>query len=154
MPGSRRWALGVLLVATAVVVRAAPSPAHSSLTGAEPGPGERVTEPVATVTLVFDTELENAAVVLESPDGTRIAGTLERVDGVTVSYQVPGLEQEGEYVVRYTVLSEDGDETSAGYAFSYAAGRSSNALIWLGLVVALLAASAAMGLGMRRSISR
>ena len=134
---------------------APPAAAHSTLERSIPEPGERVEAPLAEIELQFLSEVRNLSVVLIAPDGVAVAGVVRMVDGRKARYGVAELDQAGEYVVRYDLLSGDGDPASSGYAFSYAgSGSGSNGLVWLGLVAGLVALGGGVGLWGRRVGSR
>ena len=113
--------------------------AHTGLEVADPAPGETVDASVRQVELTFDSDIRNLSVTLIDPDGEPVPGTLETVDSRTSRLAIAGLNGAGQYIVRYDVLSGDGDLVSSSFAFWYSgATGSSYAGLYLGAVAMFL----------------
>lgn len=113
-----------IALAGLAAVTAAPSGAHSTLVGSCPGQEEVVSE-LTEIRLTFGSPLEAPAerpptVALATLDGTDFdIGATELVDAVVLRAAVPEPPPPGQYVVRYEVLSVDGDLNDGGFLFTY-----------------------------------
>ena len=105
----------------ALIGAATAASAHSTLVEATPGQGERVASLDEIVLRFGDPIVEDPSVTvlaLQAPDGTDIAiGRPEHVDPFTLRATVPHTPEPGSYVVRYQVLSSDGDLNDGGHLF-------------------------------------
>ncbi len=98
----------------------APAGAHSALIVASPSPAQEVGGEVTIVDLVFNGGIEDSTVFLEDPNGERIDGELELKAKNWLRLVVDPLETEGQYIVRFSFISEDTDPVDSAYAFKYA----------------------------------
>ena len=107
----------------AVIAGATAASAHSTLTEATPGQGERVASLDEIVLRFGDPIVEDPSVTvlaLQTPDGTDVAiGPPEHVDPFTIRATVPHTPEPGSYVVRYQILSYDGDLNDGGHLFDF-----------------------------------
>lgn len=119
-----RAAAASALAVVAVLVAGPEARAHAELVATAPGPGESLTEAPTEITLTFSEELLDAgADVLVSARNTPSQETAVSepfVDGDVVSVALEGLD-DGEYEVRWRVVSADGHPVFG--AFSFAVGQ-------------------------------
>lgn len=94
----------------------APAAAHGELVGTQPSPGERV-GPVLHIDLVFSTEMFDWSLTVEGPDGEPLDGQAVQKAGQFLSYETTRTETEGQYIVRYSGIDDDGDLIEGAYAF-------------------------------------
>lgn len=121
--GLRRWLVAVGVVASVVVLPAAPALAHISLAEAEPAEGATVADMPAAVALTFDGALAaggDHAVGLFAPDGVQVhdGQTIELTDR-SVQVGVGELPDVGAYTVRWLVVGADGHTIEGDYTFTY-----------------------------------
>lgn len=93
--------------------------AHTDLLQGSPGPGQQVGGTVDFVDLVFVDPVADAVITIEGPDGAEIDGTTAVADGQIIRYEMPPLTEVGRYVLRYSMISADGDFTTSGFFFVY-----------------------------------
>ena len=99
---------------------ASPSAAHTDLLRGSPGPAQRAGGTVDFIDLVFLERVTEFDLVLEDPNGDVLDGRLSSTDGQLFRYQLDEpLTEAGRYIVRYTMISADGDDTATGYFFTY-----------------------------------
>jgi methionine-rich copper-binding protein CopC len=98
---------------------AAPVSAHTDLLTGSPGPQQEVGGTVDFIDLVFAEPVTEVTVTVTAPDGTRLDGEMVVADGQVIRYRMEPLSQPGRHVVRYQMISADGDDTRTGYLFSY-----------------------------------
>ena len=121
-PAGRVISLGLLFIVGVLVFAPWSSAgAHTALLQGSPGPTQRVGGTVEFLDLVFVDEVSDAVITLEGPDGELIDGSTVVSDGQILRYEMPALVEEGRYIVRYDMISADGDETQSGYIFNYEA---------------------------------
>lgn len=105
--------------------------AHSTLVEATPDQGERVAS-LDEIVLRFGDPIvndgESTVLALQTPDGTDITiGPPEHVDPFTLRATVPHTPEPGSYVLRYQVLSYDGDLNDGGHLFDLDPDAAANA---------------------------
>lgn len=93
--------------------------AHSHLTGSYPQEGERVTEEVKSITLDFDGEImEGSFIELTSTEGESFdVSNIDIADGklsATLANPLPN----GEYKVKWSIISADGHPLEGEYGFT------------------------------------
>ncbi len=110
--------LGALIL---VIAPGAIASAHSSVVASSPGSLETVGGEVVRVDLIFNDGVEQAEMELEAPDGSIIPGTVEQRANNWLRYGFEPLSIEGQYVLRYSFISEDTDPVSDARAFRYSA---------------------------------
>lgn len=93
--------------------------AHTDLLQSSPGPAQRAGGTVDFIDLVFVEPISDFELVLEDPSGDLVDGEIENDEGQIIRYRMPALTETGRYVVRYTMLSADGDVTESAYFFTY-----------------------------------
>ncbi|WP_227497216.1 copper resistance CopC family protein [Planctomonas psychrotolerans] len=118
--------IGLLAALTAPATSAS---AHDTLSSADPAAGTTVTEPLDTIALTFTEDLlvlgEEAngfAIQVLSADGNHLASGCVDVAGPVAETSV-ALPSDGEYAVRWQVVSSDGHPISGEYSFAYATGE-------------------------------
>jgi methionine-rich copper-binding protein CopC len=115
----------------AVVAGATAVSAHSTLVEATPDQGERVASLDEIVLRFGDPIIDDGAstmLALQTPDGTDITiGPPEHVDAFTLRATVPHTPEPGSYVLRYQVLSYDGDLNDGGHLFDFDPDAAANA---------------------------
>ena len=109
--------LACVLVAVGPLARSAA--AHTELLQASPGPGQRAGGTVDFIDLVFFEPVSDVELTLEAPDGSVIEGRTVVADGQIIRYEMPALAEPGRYIVRFQMISADGDVTRSGYFFDY-----------------------------------
>ena len=107
------------IAALTAVLIATPAAAHSSLGEASPGPGDLVGGTLDSLELVFLDGVSEPAVTLRAPDGTDIDTTVSQPSGLEVRAEFDALQEPGQYIVDWSLVSADGDDTSAAYSFSF-----------------------------------
>lgn len=114
----RTVAVVVLLLA---VAGARPAVAHSNLIASSPSPGATVGGRLERIQLEFDRGvIEVLEVTLEDLDGRLFAGRAEQLAPTFIEFELDeSPSQPGDYIVRYSVLSDDGDLSPFGYVFTY-----------------------------------
>jgi methionine-rich copper-binding protein CopC len=120
--------------------------AHSTLMESDPVPGQTVRGAIDEVDLVFWSSFSEPAIEVIRPDGESVAGQTSQVDGVTALFAMDHpVTEEGEYVVRYQVRSNDDDLVEGAFAFVYAPdsasrwGRATASLLAVLTATAILA---------------
>ncbi|MEM8745680.1 MAG: copper resistance protein CopC [Actinomycetota bacterium] len=110
----------VLAVVALVVTAAGPVLAHSGLAAASPGPGSRVGGEITEIRLFYADIITDitGSVSLMGGDELESEFVLENTVEATIVLAEP-LSEPGEYAVRHTVDSIDGDIVEAAYLFSY-----------------------------------
>jgi len=114
----RRPVLLALLVVLALPARAA---AHASLTGGAPEPGGVATTAPRTLSLRFDEAVDPALAVVRVEDarGRRYdAGPVRATPGRGLRVALRRGLPDGQYVVLYRVVSDDGHTIPGGYGFA------------------------------------
>ncbi len=112
----------VLLVGALVAVLAVgprPASAHADLLQGSPGPAQRVGGQVDFIDLVFTEMVTEASVSLIDPNDQPVAGQTVVTDGQIIRFEMPALTEVGRYVVRFELISNDGDLVQSGYFFDY-----------------------------------
>jgi methionine-rich copper-binding protein CopC len=102
-----------------------------TLVEATPDQGERVAS-LDEIVLRFGDPIindgESTVLALQTPDGTDITiGPPEHVDAFTLRATVPHTPEPGSYVLRYQVLSYDGDLNDGGHLFDLDPDAAANA---------------------------
>lgn len=117
---NRRTPFLVAALAAVLLMLGAPASAHTDLLRGSPGPAQRAGGTVDFVDLVFLESVTEFDLVLEDPNGDPVDGTLSSTEGQLFRYQLDEpLSETGRYIVRYTMISADGDDTATGYFFTY-----------------------------------
>lgn len=122
-PASGRRAVSLAVLAGLTLILGlspfAPAGAHTDLLQGSPGPAQRVGGTVDFIDLVFVDAVTDATIILEDPSGEIVPGETLVADGQILRYEMPALTETGRYVVRFTMISADGDATESGYFFTY-----------------------------------
>jgi methionine-rich copper-binding protein CopC len=119
-----RWSvLPTVLVAGALAlvatILALPASAHAGLVSIDPADGATVTAAPSRVTLTFDEDMAEPAVVLVTgPDGQRADVGHTRVSGAVVSVGVD-LPSPGRYTVAFRAVSADGHPVADQKSFAF-----------------------------------
>jgi methionine-rich copper-binding protein CopC len=122
-----RWSvLATVLVAGVLAllatILALPASAHAGLVSIDPADGATVTAAPSRVTLTFDEDMAEPAVVLVTgPDGQRAAVGPARVSGAVVSVGVD-LPSPGRYTVAFRAVSADGHPVTDQTSFAFQPG--------------------------------
>ncbi len=118
-----RWrGESLLAIALAILfVLVAPAGAHSNLITTSPTPGQTVGGTLESIDLVFDAGVEDVEVTFEAPDGEFLDVGIEQPSTNWLQLVIDTPELDGQYIVRYSFISEDGDPVESAYAFSYEA---------------------------------
>ncbi len=75
---------------------------------------------MAFIDLLFLESVTEFDLELEDPNGDAVDGTLSGTEGQLFRFQLDApLTEVGRYIVRYTMISADGDDTATGYFFTY-----------------------------------
>lgn len=120
LTGAVRGLLAAAAVFVLVLVPATAGSAHTDLLRGSPGPAQRAGGNVDFIDLVFLESVTEFDVVLEDPNGDTLGGTLSSTEGQLFRFQLDEpLTETGRYIVRYTMISADGDDTATGYFFTY-----------------------------------
>ncbi len=120
LPGSGRYALAMVLAAgLALAWPAAMAGAHTQLLQGSPGPGQQAGGTVDFLDLIFVDPVTDVSLVLQDPNGDLVGGEMVVSDGQIIRYEMPALTVPGRYIVRYTMISFDGDSTESAYFFTY-----------------------------------
>lgn len=98
--------------------------AHGELVASSPMPGETVGS-VVHIDLVFSTPVLDWSLTVERPDGEPLEGTAVEKAASYLSYEVPPVVDEGQYIVRYSAVDSDGDVVEGAYAFTFEEGAPS-----------------------------
>lgn len=95
--------------------------AHSGLAAASPAPGATVGGTVDTIELRYGSAVSDVSGSLTSQvNGTDIPLTVLQNSELSITFVLERpLDEVGEYAVRHSVLSDDGDRVDAAYLFSY-----------------------------------
>lgn len=109
-------ALGVLAIVASLSTSAG---AHTALLQGSPGPGQRAGGTVDFIDLIYLEPVSRVAITLEDPSGDLIDGEVLNEDGQIIRYRMPALTETGRYIVRYTMISADGDDTESAFFFTY-----------------------------------
>lgn len=114
-------AAAVVVAVLAVVVGLSnAASAHTDLLRGSPGPAQRSGGTVDFIDLVFLESVTEFDLTLEDPNGDLVTGTLNSTEGQLFRFQLDQpITETGRYVVRYTMISADGDDTATGYFFTY-----------------------------------
>ncbi len=121
---------------------AGPVLAHSDLKESRPLGGQTVRDSIDHVDLVFWSAFSDPAVDVVGPDGMLIAGRASEVDDHTVRFTMEPLVHEGEYLVRWEILADDGDLSDGAFAFTFT--PTGKARTFPGLLAAAAAAAIAL----------
>ena len=114
----------LLVLATGVVVAAGlvgVAYAHSGLAAASPGPGATVGGSVDRIQIFYgDIITSFDGTVTQQATGDQLAASSEMLSEIeaVITLDEP-LADDGEYAVRHTITSFDGDVVEAAYLFSY-----------------------------------
>lgn len=109
------WVL-VLLVLTPTAAAA-----HANWVKTSPDHGATLDSLPAEATVSFSEAPTKADVVLRDPDGT-VHGLSPRVNGATVTVQLPATGPRGDYTLSYRVVSADGHPVSGSTTFTVTTG--------------------------------
>lgn len=111
----------VLIVVALLFASVAPVDAHSSLITTSPTPGQTVGGALRSIDLVFDAGVEDVEVTFEAPDGEFLDVGIDQQADNWLQLTIDTPEIDGQYIVRFSFISEDGDPVESAYAFSYEA---------------------------------
>ncbi|WP_285725678.1 copper resistance CopC family protein [Psychromicrobium xiongbiense] len=115
-----RVMLAAVLFLASLLGGAAEASAHDSLVSATPAPNSRVEQTPGSVSLTFTESLQPLGfeVVVSDAQGRSWSAAPATLDGPTLSQNLaPGAPQ-GQYEVRYRVVSHDGHPVSGSYRFA------------------------------------
>ncbi len=117
--GVAGWCTTTLLALTAVVLGAAPVPAHTELVSSSPKDGASVTTLPAMVELTFSEPVGSRGlfVVVTDPAGAQVAVGKPDVSDDTVRQATNGRGPAGDYTLVYRVVSADGHPVSGELRF-------------------------------------
>ncbi|GIF69267.1 hypothetical protein Ais01nite_73020 [Asanoa ishikariensis] len=126
MPSSHRPARtaaligGLVTLALAVVLPAAPAWAHNELTTSTPTDGANLSAPPRQVVLTFAQRLDPRYTQIVVTDGHRepMPAKLPTVSGMSASLDLEGDLPDGGYTVAYRVVSPDGHPVQGALTFS------------------------------------
>lgn len=113
--------IGLALIVGLFLLVAAPAGAHSSLITTSPTPGQTVGGELRSIDLVFDAGVEQVEVTFEAPDGEFLEVAIDQEADNWLQLTIDTPEIDGQYIVRFSFISEDGDPVESAYAFSYEA---------------------------------
>jgi methionine-rich copper-binding protein CopC len=115
--------LSTLLVFLAIAIAGlgAPAGAHGELVGTSPSPGETVGS-VVHIDLIFSTNVREWELTVERPDGEPLAGEAVQKAEPYLSFETAPIAEEGQYIVRYSGVDDDGDVLEGAYAFVFEEG--------------------------------
>jgi copper transport protein len=130
MPGSRTGAarrsvglrpcgFGLLAVLLAGLAQPPPAFAHASLVGSEPPDGATLTDPPATLKLIFNEPVSPLVVRLMGPAGEAVTPAVRAENG-TLTIAPPPLRR-GTHVLSWRVISADGHPVGGAVLFSIGA---------------------------------
>lgn len=102
-----------------VVVGNTAADAHTERLQSSPAPTQRTGGVVDFVDLIFAEPISGMELTVEGPDGEFIDGQLLQTEGQLIRYEMPAVSEVGRYLVRYNMISADGDLTDAAYFFTY-----------------------------------
>ncbi|MEM7274694.1 MAG: copper resistance protein CopC [Actinomycetota bacterium] len=118
--GRRLVLAAVGLLVAAWIGLAGPAAAHTDLLTGSPGPAQRAGGTVSAVDLVVPERVTEFELRLEAPDGSFLPGSLSTDEGQLFRFSLDQpITETGRYIVRYTMISADGDFTETGYFFTY-----------------------------------
>ncbi len=114
-------AVAVVAAVTAVVVGSfAPMvSAHTEMLQSSPSPTQRTGGTVDFIDLIFSEPISDMNVTVEDPNGVFVEGETLNSDGQLIRYEMPALSEVGRYLVRYSMISADGDPTESVFFFTY-----------------------------------
>ena len=122
----RRWSLAASVVAVLALVgliMAPPASAHTNLLAGSPGPAQRAGGTIESIDLVFPEQVTEFTAWLEGPDGATLPGSVNADAGQLFRLTLDGpLSDFGRYIVRYEMISADGDDTESAYFFNFEEG--------------------------------
>jgi len=115
------WVAAFLITFTfgALTLSAPPVAAHTERLQSSPGPAQQVGGVVDFVDFIFAGPITDMRVTLEDPNGDLVDGEMIVPDGQLTRYEMPALAVKGRYLLRYDLISEDGDETFSQFWFNY-----------------------------------
>lgn len=116
---TRRAVLVAFVVAGAAVVWASSAGAHTTIAGASPTAGQTVGGTVERIRIDFFAPVTDAAVFVTSPSGADVPGSLDADRGERIEFGVDALDENGEYIVEWSVVTGDGDRQASAFAFTY-----------------------------------
>lgn len=93
--------------------------AHTDLLQGSPGPNQASGGTIDFVDLVFAAPVTEVQVQVTGPDEQIVPGSMEIDEGQIIRHEMSELTEPGRYVVRYQMVSDDGDFTEGGYFFTY-----------------------------------
>ncbi|MEM9653558.1 MAG: copper resistance protein CopC [Actinomycetota bacterium] len=143
-----------------VILPTTAASAHTDLLRGSPGPAQRAGGTVDFIDLVFLEVVTEFDVIVEDPNGEPLSGTLSGTEGQLFRYQLDEpLTETGRYIVRYTMISADGDDTATGYFFTFEESAPQplplgeidipdNGTPWLAIVAAVVFCLCLIGLAM------
>ena len=110
----------LLVILAAVFGGAAGVSAHSGLAAASPGPGATVGGDVSEVQLFYADFITTFDATVTAPSGEVLASNSQMLSDIeaVITLDAP-LSETGEYAVRHTITSIDGDVVETAYLFSY-----------------------------------
>ncbi|MEE6140556.1 copper resistance CopC family protein [Mycobacterium sp. 050128] len=107
------------MLASAVVLAAAPANAHTALVSSSPASGAKLDSPPDHITLTFSDAIEQtfAVVTVTGPNNVSYQRDNLRVEGRDVTIGVKPLDQAASYTVAFRVVSADGHPIAYEYSF-------------------------------------
>lgn len=109
----------LLMLLLMLLVAPSAAGAHTDLLQGSPGPSQTAGGTIDFIDLVFVDSVSQATVWLEDPDDIRIDGDTVVSEGQIIRLEMPALTKPGRYIVRFSMVSADGDNTESGYFFNY-----------------------------------
>lgn len=100
---------------------AVPAGAHGEVVGASPSPGETVGR-VVHIDVIFSTRVSEWELTVDRPDGEPLAGQAVQKADSYLSFETAPITEEGQYIVRYSGIDDDGDLLEGAYAFVFEEG--------------------------------
>lgn len=115
-----RLVSGLFLVIVVLSAALAPGAgAHSSLITSSPAPGQTVGGSLPAIDMVFDAGLSEITAGIEAPDGEFLAVEVKQPSPNWIRIEIDTPQLAGQYIVRFSFLSDDGDPVESAFAFSY-----------------------------------
>jgi methionine-rich copper-binding protein CopC len=112
--------VAVVLV-TLLALTVVPAGAHGEVVGASPSPGETVGR-VVHIDVIFSTRVSEWELTVDRPDGEPLAGQAVQKADSYLSFETAPITEEGQYIVRYSGIDDDGDLLEGAYAFVFEEG--------------------------------
>ena len=140
--GTRRVTALLIFALLLLPLFAVPAFAHGGIVQGVPGPGQSVGGTVGKIQLLFAEPVNEAAVTIEDSTGVLLTGTLDYPVSNLLEFSTDGITVDDDYIVRYSVIFDDGVKFSSAYQFTY----SENSPAPLPIDAASVSLSRALGL--------